>query len=85
MQTLSPGRVAQLSGAWSHAAKGWGFDSWSGHMPRLKVQSPVGAHIGGNQSVFLPHIDVSLCFSVSLSVSLSLLSVNIFFNFKCRF
>ena len=33
--------------------KGWAFDSQSGHMPRLRVQSLAGAHRGGNQSVFL--------------------------------
>ena len=30
------------------------FDPWSGQMPELQVQSPVGAHIEGNQSMFLP-------------------------------
>ena len=44
----------------SSKPKGHRFDSRSGHMPRLLVQSPVGAHIRGNQSMFLSHIDVSL-------------------------
>ena len=37
------------------------FDSWSGPM--------VGAHTGGNQVMFLPHIDVSLSPPSSLSKS----------------
>ena len=36
------------------------FDSWSGHMPGLPVQSPVRAHMGGNRSKFLSHTDVFL-------------------------
>ena len=39
---------------------------WSGHIPRLRVQSPVGVCMGGNRSAFL-----------SLSHPLSLKSVNI--------
>ena len=34
--------VACLVGASSHALKGRGFHSPSGHMPRLWIQSPVG-------------------------------------------
>ena len=47
--------VAQLVGCFS-----CGFDSWSGHMPRLRVRFPVRVHIGGNQLMFL-----SLSFSLS--------------------
>ena len=47
------------------------FDSWSGHIPRLQVRSPVRAHMGGNQLMFLSHIDVSF------SPVLSLKSINI--------
>ena len=36
------------------------FNSWSGHMPRLWIQSPVGAHMRGSRSMFLSRIDVSL-------------------------
>ena len=32
---ISPGQVAQLVGALPHALKDQGFDSWSGHTPRL--------------------------------------------------
>ena len=31
----------------------------SGLKPRLRVQAPGGAHARGNQSMFLPHIDIS--------------------------
>ena len=48
--------VAQLVGAAAGALKGRGFDSWSGHVPGLQVQSLVGAH----QPMFL-----SLSFSLS--------------------
>ena len=42
----------------SHA--GHWFDSQSGHVCGLWVQSPVRAYAGGNLSMFLSHIDVSL-------------------------
>ena len=57
------GRLAQLVGVLSHTPKGWGadrFDSRSGHIPRLWVQLPVGAYMGGNQSMFLSYTDASL-------------------------
>ena len=41
--------VAYLVGVSSRTPKGWVFDSQSRHIPRLWVQSPVGAHMGGNQ------------------------------------
>ena len=37
-----------------------GFDSLSGHTPRLRFLSLFGVCIGGNQLMFLSHIDVSL-------------------------
>ena len=40
--------VAQLAGASSCKPKGRGFNSWSGHMPRLWVLTPVGVHARGN-------------------------------------
>ena len=49
-----------LVGASSHALKCWGFDPLLGHTPRLWVQSTVGAYMGGNQSMYLSHINVSL-------------------------
>ena len=45
--------VVQLVGAWSHKLKGCRLDSQPGHMPRLWVQSVVGACVGGNQSMLL--------------------------------
>ena len=62
--------VAQLVGALFCKLKGCGFDSWSGHMPRLWVQFPVGAHTRGNWSMLLSHIDVFLLFSLSAFISL---------------
>ena len=38
--------------------------SWSGHIPRLQVHSLVGACVGGNQSMLLSHINVSLSLSL---------------------
>ena len=49
----SPGWVVKLVGALSCTPKGCGFDSWSGHIPRLQVWSPVRVCTGGNQSMFL--------------------------------
>ena len=51
---------------WASSLKAHGclFDSWSWHMPRLLVQSPVGARARGNWSLFLSHVDVSLSFSL---------------------
>ena len=57
-----------MVGALSCIPKGWGFNSWSGHMPGLWVWSPVRTHMNGNQSMFL-----------SLPSSFSK-SVNIFFK-----
>ena len=47
----------------SHTPKGCGPDSWSGHIPRLRVQSLVGVQMIGNQSVFSSHINVPLSLS----------------------
>ena len=52
--------VAQLVGALFGKPKICRFNSQSGHMARLQVQSPVGTHMRGNQLMFLSHIDVSL-------------------------
>ena len=42
------------------------FDSQSGHIPRLQVQSLVRVHTRGNQSMFLSHINVFLSPFLSL-------------------
>ena len=52
--------VAQLVRASSHKPKGHGLDSWSGHIPRLGVQSLVRVHMRGNGLMFLSHITVFL-------------------------
>ena len=40
--------VAQLGGMSSCELKGHGFDSQSGHMPKLQVRYPLGACATGN-------------------------------------
>ena len=52
--------VAQLVWISSCNPEGHRFGSWSGHMPGLQVQLPIEVCLGGNQSMFLSHIDVSL-------------------------
>lgn len=58
---------------WPVRPKGHRFDSLSGHMPRLQVQSPVRACSRGNQSVFLTSVFLlpfpSLISSISTSSS----------------
>ena len=71
---IYPGWVAQLVGASSCTPKGCRFDSQSGQIPRLWVQAPVGEHLGGNQSMFLSHIDV--CLSLFLLLSLKLINTS---------
>ena len=51
----------------AHTPKGCGFDSCSEHIPRLRVRSLVGACMGGNTSMFLFHIDVSISLPCPLS------------------
>ena len=60
----SPGWVAWLVGASSCTPKVCGIDSWSGHIPRVQVWSPVGACTRGNKFMFLSHIDVPLSLSL---------------------
>ena len=69
-----PGWVAQLLELCPVRTKGCGFDFWSWHIPWLRVWSLFG--VGDNRSMFLPHINVSVCLSVSL-FPLSLPSLNI--------
>ena len=64
--------VAPLVGASACKPKSCGFSSWSGHIPGLWVRSPLRVYMGGNQSMFLSHIDVSLSSSLSLTLSLPL-------------
>ena len=52
--------MAQLVGASSHKAKGRRFNSRSGYMPGLPVQSQVRASTRSNQLMFLFHVNVSL-------------------------
>ena len=52
--------VAQMVGALSRRPKGHRFDSWSGHIPRLQVCSPVKVHTKSNQKMFLTLISLSL-------------------------
>ena len=59
-KTTALNNVAQLDGALTCKSKGRGFDSLSGHMPRLQVWSPVGVHTGGNQWIFLTWMFLSL-------------------------
>ena len=49
--------------------KGHWFDSRSGYMPGLWVQSLIGTCVRGNQSVFFFHIDISLPFSLPAPLS----------------
>ena len=57
---------------WSiiHPPKGYGFNSQSGHIPRLQVQSLIGEYTGGNKLMFLSHINVSLSCSFPLPLFL---------------
>ena len=46
--------MTQLAGCLSFSkVKGRWFNSWSGHMSELRVQSPAGACMKGSQSMFL--------------------------------
>ena len=72
-----PGWCSQLVGASLCEPKGYGFDSWSGHMPRLWVQSPVGVHAKGSWSVLLSHINVSLPLCLSPPSPLSKISKHV--------
>ena len=51
---LALASVSQLIRVLSHTPKGCGFNFWSRHVTsRFQVQFPVGAHMGGNQSIHL--------------------------------
>ena len=66
--------VAQLCGVLLPKPKDRGFDSWSRHMPRLWVWSPVRVRARSNRSIFLSHIGISVCLSSSLLHSLKSVS-----------
>ena len=71
---LALARVAQAVGASSRKPNGGGFDFRSGHIPRLRVQSPVGECTRRNQLIFLLTLMGFLCFFnlfLSLPSSLS--------------
>ena len=58
---------------WAHWAlsgkpKSRRFNSQSGHMPGLQVQSPVGVRVRGNQSMFFLRINVFLSLSLPFSL-----------------
>ena len=52
-----------MVGASFSARKGYRFHSLLGHTPKFRVQFLVRACTGGNQSMFLSHIDVALSLS----------------------
>ena len=58
IKALALAGVAQLVGASPHKPKGHVFDSRSGYMSRLRVQSLVRTQTRGNRWMFLSHIDV---------------------------
>ena len=66
---LCPDWVAQLVGVSYAQQKYYGFNSQSGHVTRLQVQSPAGVHTGATDLYF----SLTLMFSfLSLSPFLSL-------------
>ena len=67
------GRVTQLVEASSCTPRGRGFNSLSRHILGLRIQPLLGVRTGGNQSMFLSHIDVSLFLALSLPFSLKLI------------
>ena len=66
----APGQCGSAGRTSSHKPKSCGFSSQSGHMPGLGVQSLIGVCTGGNQLLFLCHIDVSLPLFLPLFPSL---------------
>lgn len=58
--------MAQLGGTLSHTSKGRGFDSQSGHTSSTHVVGsiPDPGAVGGNQSMSVYYIDVSLFLSL---------------------
>ena len=67
--TLSAGWVAQLVGVLSRATIGCGFDSWSGHIPRLQVRC---WSVRGREATDPCFLLTSMFLSLFLPTSLSL-------------
>ena len=70
LKYYGPGRCGSVGWRIILSPRGYGFDSRSGHIPKMQVnpqpptwvwvvQSPVWARVGGNPSMLLSHIDVS--------------------------
>ena len=59
---LGPGQCGSVGWVLSRKVKGYWVNSWSGHMPRLWLPSPVRARGRGNPSMFLSCIEVFLLF-----------------------
>ena len=76
----SPDWCGSVGWVSSCKVKGCWFDSWSGHMPGLWVQTPVGVCTGGNWSMFVSHIDLSLLLSLPPFPSLQKYINKIFFK-----
>lgn len=67
---MSPGWCG-LVGVLSCALKGHRLDYWSGHIPRLWIQSPVpGQGMYGRQLMDVPHSHRCFCLFLSLPFSL---------------
>ena len=64
-QKIGPGQGGSVNWCIILLPKGCGFKSWSGHICRLWVGSPVWAHMGGNQLMLLSCVDVSLALFIS--------------------
>ena len=79
VETIALASVAQLVRASSHKSKGDGFNPWSGHMPRLWVQSWSG-RMQKALSTLRPFLSLSLCLSLSLTPPSSLSGI----KKKCR-
>ena len=69
----SPVLEAQLLGGSSRTPQSCRFSSRSGHKARMHVSSLAVARVGGDRSIFLSHIDVSLLLSVPVLLSLKLM------------
>ena len=75
--TVALASVAQLVGALSYTPKGWGFGFWSGHIPRLWVQSPLRSEWEATNQCF----SLTLVF-LTLYPSISKISKHIKINNK---
>lgn len=62
-----PDRLARVAQVIVLCTERLRFNSWSGHKPAFWVGSSAGAHMEGNRSMFLSHIDVSPSLSMCSS------------------